>query len=468
MVGLRSFAFVAVWSALLIGIVTAFPAALDPGPMNKRTKTASVSAADGIFKGRHHGPIEYHRTLSKYNIPIPHDLQRAVDRYLQKLPTDQTGGVPALSQNGDLEWIAPANIGTPAQQIYLDFDTGSADTWVFTNDTASKSVKGQTILDLSKSTTAQLISNCTWSIMYGDFSSSSGIVYQDTLSLGDLVIEGMTIESAKQVSQQFSEQKEMSGLFGLAFSSIIQTKPKQKALLDFLPDLLEEPIFTSDLRHNSSDGSYNFGYIDHDLHGSEIEYTGVDTTDGFWAVDMKGFAAKDDLDYSYEFASPVQVILDTGSTLFYAPEAAVQAYYKNHVPYANFSYVEYGWILPCNSTPPNFIWELTDKEDNVIQGEVPGEYLPYAVLDSKGSPPGYCYSGLQSLGGFSPLQGILGDIFLKSSFQVWDVGQERVGFATKPLPPLRSDQGSTDGKKAPGAYGRRGLMEKKTKKVILQ
>ncbi|KAH8195955.1 hypothetical protein TruAng_009875 [Truncatella angustata] len=454
MAGRKNFGFMVVWFVLLIGIVTAIPAS-GPSPKNTR-QTASIPAADGIFKGRHNGALEYHRTLSKYNIPIPSGLQRVVNRYLEQVPSDQTGTVPAVPQDGDLEWISPANIGTPAQQLYLDFDTGSADTWVFSNDTVTKSVKGQTIFDLSKSTTAQLIPNCSWSILYGDFSSSSGIVYKDTFALGDLVIEGMTIESAKQVSTQFSSQKEMSGLVGLAFSSIIQTEPVQKSLIDFLPDVLPDPIFTTDLRHNSSEGSYNFGYIDHDLYDDEIEYVGVDVSDGFWSVKMKGFAAKDGSDFSYEFEQPAQVILDTGSTLFYAPDQAVSAYYKNHVPYANFSYSEYGWIIPCNSTPPNFIWELTDKDDNVIQGEVPGEYFPYAVLDNKGSPEGYCYSGLQSLGDFTSLQGILGDIFLKPMFEVWDIGQQRVGFAPKPLPPMK-----TAGK-------RRDLMANKTKKVILQ
>ena len=118
------------------------------------------------------------------------------------------------------------------------------DSWVFTNDTATKNVKGQTIFDINNSTTAKLIPNCTWSIMYGDFSSSSGVVYKDNFALGDLIVKDMTIESAKQVSTQFSNQKEMSGLVGLAFSKIIETKPKQKSLTDFLPEVLEEPIFT--------------------------------------------------------------------------------------------------------------------------------------------------------------------------------------------------------------------------------
>ncbi|ETS78943.1 hypothetical protein PFICI_08796 [Pestalotiopsis fici W106-1] len=467
MFGLKMVGLMVAVLAMFINVAVAVPARGMIGPVRQiANQTATLSAADGLFKGRRNGPLEYHRTLSKYNIPIPDGLKIAVNRYAEKLPIGDTGRVPASSQNGDLEWVAPADIGTPSQRLYLDFDTGSADTWVFTNDTATKNVKGQTIFDINNSTTAKLIPNCTWSIMYGDFSSSSGVVYKDNFALGDLIIKDMTIESAKQVSTQFSNQKEMSGLVGLAFSKIIETKPKQKSLTDFLPEVLEEPIFTTDLRHNSSDGSFNFGFIDRGLHDSEIEYVGIDSSDGFWGVSFKGFAAKDSSDYSYEFSDPPTVILDTGSTLFYAPDEAVTAYYKNHVPLANFSYTEYGWILPCNSTPPSFIWELTDKDDNVVQGEVPGEYLPYAVLDTKGSPEGYCYSGLQSLGGFTSLQGILGDVFLKSGFQVWNLVQERIGFAPKSLPPM-TPRGLAGHGKWSDTRSAQEIMANKTRKIIL-
>ncbi|KAI0163286.1 aspartic peptidase domain-containing protein [Pestalotiopsis sp. NC0098] len=467
MVGFKLFGLLAAFLALFLNIALAVPTAGMNGPVRQiPNQIATFRAADGLARGRRHGPLEYHRTLSKYNIPIPKGLQNAVNRYAEKLPVGGTGGVPAASQQGDLEWLSPADIGTPPQRLSLDFDTGSADTWVFTNDTATKSVKGQTIFDVNNSTTATLVPNCTWNIMYGDFSSSSGIVYKDTFALGDLVIKNMTIESAKQVSSQFSNQKEMSGLVGLAFNKLIETKPKQRSLTDFLSEVLQDPIFTTDLRHNSSEGTYNFGFIDRELHNSDIQYVDVDSTDGYWGVLFKGFAAKDSSDYSYEFAEPPTVILDTGSTLFYAPDDAVTSFYKNHVPLANFSYSEYGWILPCNSTPPSFIWELTDKSDNVIQGEVPGDYLPYAVLDTKGSPEGYCYSGLQSLGSFSALQGILGDVFLKSNFQVWNVVAERIGFAPKPLPPMKSRSLSGNGKWSSTSTLKE-ILASKNKKVIL-
>jgi hypothetical protein len=307
---------------------------------------------------------------------------------------------------------------------------------VFSSDTEPSDVKGQALYDPSKSSTSELIPNCTWDILYGDFSSSSGIVYKDTFTLGQISIPRMTVESAKIVSSQFTKQKNMSGLAGLAFSSLIQTVPPQQSLVDFLAQVLKEPLFTTDLRHNSSEGSYNFGYIDDSLHGSDIEYIGIDKSQGFWGASMKGFAVKGDA-FRYEFASPPTIIIDTGSTLFYAPDAAVQQYFKS-VPGANFSQVEYGWIIPCNSTPPNFIWELGD-ENGTIMGEIPGEYFIYAVLDDGLTSPGYCYAGLQSLGTFGTPLGIFGDVFLKSGFQVFDIGGTRFGHAPKPLPDLNTN-----------------------------
>lgn len=224
----------------------------------------------------------------------------------------------------------------------------------------------------------------------------------------------------------FTQTAEMSGLVGLAWPSIIQTIPPQKSLLDFLPQVLSQALFTVDLRHNSSEGSFNFGYIDDSLHTSDVQSVDVDTTDGFWAVTTTGFGIGGS-DIKYEYGETRNVIIDTGSTLFFAPDEAVETYFHK-VPGAVYSWKEFGWTVPCNSTPPDFIYELGDKNGGKVTGTVPGAYFVYAHSTNE-----MCYAGLQSLGEFSAMEGIFGDVFLKSGFAVFDIANKKFGMAEKPL-----------------------------------
>ncbi|KAK8039812.1 Endothiapepsin [Apiospora rasikravindrae] len=448
------------WLALFSAFVASVPVS--------EGGTFSAAVKSSLKRHAHVDPrVQYMRTLAKYNIPVPEKLKKIATSKMAKVVKASSDGTPAVAEEDDLYYLAPVGIGSPPQVLYLDFDTGSSDSsvttllylcvvvspsrvmtaykchlssWVFSTDTAASEVQGQSIWDPRKSSTAELVPNATWEIIYGDFSSSSGIVYKDTLALGaSISISNMTIESAQDVSDTFSKEFKMSGLLGLAWPSIAQTTPVQDVLLDFLPQVLKNPLFTVDLKHNSDKGSYNFGYIDHSLHGSEIQYVDVDNSEGFWGVQMTGYAISGQ-DVRYEFSNPKSVIVDTGTTLLYAPESAVEDYFRA-VPSANFSEDVYGYVLPCNSTPPDFIWEIGDATGERVVGRVPGSYIAFQSLteiigeDEPFEPwmEGQCYAGLQTLGGYSDPEGILGDIWLKAGFSVFDVGNKKYGTAPKPL-----------------------------------
>jgi hypothetical protein len=193
-----------------------------------------------------HGPLALAKAYQKYGAPLPEDLRVAVANIVQKRTT---GSAVATPQQYDVEYLTSVSIGTPAQTLNLDVDTGSSDLWVFSSETPKSEVSGQTVYTPNKSSTAEKLAGATWQITYGDGSSSSGDVYMDKVTVGGLTVSAQAVEAAKQVSDEFTSDSQNDGLLGLAFSTINTVQPtRQKTFFDNAKSALNSPIFTADLK----------------------------------------------------------------------------------------------------------------------------------------------------------------------------------------------------------------------------
>ena len=118
-------------------------------------------------------------------------------------------------------------------------------------------------------------------------------------------------------------------------------------------------------------------------------------------------------------------IADTGTTLLLLPAAIVQAYYAQ-VPSAVTDASAGGWVFPCNTTLPDLTLHVGE-----YKAVVGGELVQFAPVDTDDlATAKTCYGGVQSMSGL-PFA-IYGDVFFKSQFTVFDVKEERLGFAAKP------------------------------------
>ncbi|KAK4245035.1 aspartic-type endopeptidase [Corynascus novoguineensis] len=412
-----------------LGVASALPPKIGTTSVGNRNG-ASLAGGRATLKQvrrpsyRFNGARAVYRTYLKYGVPVPEDILEAVahtDALNAATVKRDTASAPAepTDPRFDIAYVTPVSIGTPPQTLYLDFDTGSSDLWVFSTDTPPEQLSGQQIYAPNTSSTANLLDGHTWSIRYGDGSASSGNVYTDNVTVGGLTVENQAIECAQQVSSSFTRQSEIDGLAGLGFNTLNTVRPKsQLTFFDNAKPHLDSPVFTADLKAKKA-GTYDFGFIDKSKYTGEITYVPVNPDPGYWTFTASGYSVG-----AGNFSSAEIVgIADTGTTLLYLPTAIITAYYRQ-VQGATNSRTYGGYVFPCNATLPSFTFGIGEARLTI-----PSSYMSYAPV-TEGSAT--CFGGLQNSNALGV--NIWGDVALKAAFVVFN-GEDppTIGWAAKPL-----------------------------------
>ncbi|KAG0004918.1 1,3-beta-glucanosyltransferase, partial [Entomortierella chlamydospora] len=255
----------------------------------------------------------------------------------------------------------------------------------------------------------------SWSISYGDGSSASGTLGSDIVSVGGISVR-QTIGLATKESSQFGSSPE-DGLFGLGFASIESVS----GVLTFMDNaiaagVVAEPVVSvflpSERVFNGEGGEYIFGGIDSSKYTGSLTYVPV-TQEGYWQISV------DDIGYNGQsLGQSSQGIVDTGTTLIIVGDDAAQAIHDN-IEGAYNDY-ENGWIVPCSlqSSSDSISFSMGGSSFNVAIADLAFEDL--------GDGSGNCFSGVQ--GGQDDLW-ILGDVFIKNNYCVFDHGNSQIGIA---------------------------------------
>ncbi|XP_040837792.1 pepsin-3-like [Ochotona curzoniae] len=306
-----------------------------------------------------------------------HTLNRA-SKYFPK-DVFASGSTESLENYLDTEYFGTISIGTPAQDFTVIFDTGSSNLWVPSTYCSSAACSVHNQFNPDDSSTFEATSE-TISITYGT-GSMTGILGYDTVNVGG-------IEDTNQI-------------FGLSESepgSFLYYAP-----LDGILDIDDE-----------SGSVVMFGGIDSSYYTGSLNWVPV-SYEGYWQITVDSITMDGE---TIACADGCQAIVDTGTSLLAGPTSAI----SNIQSYIGASENSDGeMVVSCSYmySLPNIVFTI-----NGVQYPVPASAY---ILEEDGA----CMSGFEGMD-LDTSTGelwILGDVFIRQYFTVFDRANNQLGFA---------------------------------------
>ncbi|XP_019608007.2 cathepsin E [Rhinolophus sinicus] len=338
-------------------------------------------------------------------------------QFTESCTMDQSANEPLINYL-DMEYFGTVSIGSPPQNFTVIFDTGSSNLWVPSVYCASSACKTHARFYPSQSNTYSA-SGSHFFIQYGT-GSLSGIIGADQVS-----VEGLTV-----VSQQFGESvtepgqtfvsAEFDGILGLGYPSLAVggvTPVFDNMMAQNLVDVPMFSVYLSSGPEGSTESELIFGGYDHSHFSGSLNWVPV-TKQGYWQIALDTIQVGGAVMFCSEGC---QAIVDTGTSLITGPPDEIKQLQKaiGAEPVGGEYAVEcdYLTVMP----------DVTFTINGVPYTLQPTAYtLPDFVNGMK-----FCPSGFQGLD-IQPPAGplwILGDVFIRQFYSVFDRGDNRVGLA---------------------------------------
>ncbi|KAK0732594.1 aspartic peptidase domain-containing protein [Apiosordaria backusii] len=356
--------------------------------------------------------------------------------------TPTTEGSTGIYQYGpDFSYFIKIKLGSQQTALYMLLDTGAANTWVMGTDCLEYACRLHDRFNRTASTSWKPEGG-ELEIYYGT-GTVTGVIGKDKM-----VLAGKTVEVPVGVANHTAEELRhyaFDGILGLAMSnSVTGTFMHEIRLQNAF-----KPIVAVSMNRDSdgvNDGQVTFGGVDPAKYVGEIAYSNVpdvEKKNGEWTIPLDGFS----FDGKKADISTRKAVIDTGTTYIFASPLDVAALFKL-VPGSSSEeksgYFEY--TVPCETKTA---FKITFAG---VSYEIPAKDWIAQVEDKK------CLSriyGYPDLAEFRPGVWVMGDVFLKNVYSVFDGDNNnmRIGFAAKAAAPKPTST-SSNGAVATGEDGR--------------
>lgn len=319
-------------------------------------------------------------------------------------------GAVVINDYANSQYYGEIQLGTPGQSFEVIFDTGSSDLWVASSN-CDDSCGRHAEYDASASST-YIANGTVFNIEYGS-GPVSGYQSVDVLTMAGMTVENQNFAEVTDAAGLGAAYKlgHFDGILGLAFPilSVNQVTPAYYNLIN--QGDLDQEEFSFYLGNSALDkGELMFGGVDSEYYTGDFTYVPL-VAETYWEIIMG------DLSVSGEsYATNAKAIVDSGTSIMTGPADQV-AKIAESVGAKPFISGEY--LMACDYSAPDLVFTLNNVEYTLT----PEDYL---IPDGD-----ICLFGMMALDIPEPTGPlwILGDVFMRKYYTVFDSKNSRVGFA---------------------------------------
>jgi len=378
------------------------------------------------FAELHSVPLVRPPLQLKYGIP-----NRAANLYTKytgkPAPKELLAGNPVpIIDFADTQYYGPVTLGTPAQNFLVVFDTGSSNLWVPSEKCSwtSWACYIHNRYDSTKSS-SYVVNGTAFSIQYGT-GACTGYLSTDVLNIGGLAVKGQTFAEATEEPGITFVTAQFDGILGFAFDTISVDKVAPVWYNILSQSLVQEPIFSFWLSNNpsgQSGGELTLGGSNSNYFTGPVTWAPLNSQT-YWQFTMDDFLVGGN---KTGWCVKCNVIADSGTSLIAGPSA-----YMNKLNKQLGAVVQNGegifTTCPNNKTLPNIQFVISGKTFTLT----PDQYV--VRVSALGTTT--CISGFVGLDIPKPAGPlwIIGDVFMRAYYTIFDFGNSRVGYATAVQP----------------------------------
>jgi hypothetical protein len=342
--------------------------------------------------------------------------------YYQTLLKNKASGSQPLIDYYDDFYLSNITLGTPPQTFTIVPDTGSSNLWVIdANKCKTQACKGypqsgykKHLFDSTKSSTYKADGQA-FSIQYGS-GSCNGVLGVDVVAFATLSYATQKFGLASTIADVFGYQP-IDGIMGLGWPSLAvdNVVPPMQNLMPSL----DKPLFTvwmdrkKQISMGGNAGLITYGALDMTNCPGTPAYVKLSSMT-YWQFAIDAFTVG-----TYNNAKSQQVISDTGTSWLGGPGAAINAIVSQTG--ATYDFENGVYTVPCTKTGlPDLVFTIGGMKYNipaveyVLDLELGGGNCALTMFDMDGA-------------GFGP-QWILGDTFIRTYCNVYDIGGQQIGF----------------------------------------